>query len=306
MSASIPAVLVRNGRAASPWLSKHDLLHNYSGAYTTARTVSRNSVFELSMHCQRLADTAQDVLQRKLEETPEMEGRFRQALAFLEPAAIQAVFKRECLTALDYLHGVEDGPCEYQVTVLLTCDTVTEANDKGFDVYTFVQALPFVEATVAVEARQAERSNPTVKDVQWVNDRQHLEEIQSQAGVNEVIMHDERGKITEGLQTNFFAERNGTLYTAPDDRVLSGTVRKVVLEVAQEHGIPVELECPNISEMNQWDSCFICSTSRLVKPIHTLTSPDFGERRFSSSGLAHRLEALVLESMQRHAEPLTE
>lgn len=184
------------------------------------------------------------------------------------------VFKRECLTALDYLHGVEDGPCEYQVTVLLTCDTVTEANDKGFDVYTFVQALPFVEATVAVEARQAERSNPTVKDVQWVNDRQHLEEIQSQAGVNEVIMHDERGKITEGLQTNFFAERNGTLYTAPDDRVLSGTVRKVVLEVAQEHGIPVELECPNISEMNQWDSCFICSTSRLAAGLKLQVFPE--------------------------------
>eukprot|EP00913_Durusdinium_trenchii_P010838 g10167.t1 len=87
------------------------------------------------MHCQRLADTAQDVLQRKLEETPEMEGRFRQALAFLEPAAIQAVFKRECLTALDYLHGVEDGPCEYQVTVLLTCDTLCRfskaTGDKG-------------------------------------------------------------------------------------------------------------------------------------------------------------------------------
>lgn len=64
------AVLVRNGVAASPWhlgdrqrlecvrLSKQELLQNFSGAYTTARTVSRSSIFELSMHCQRRLDTS--------------------------------------------------------------------------------------------------------------------------------------------------------------------------------------------------------------------------------------------------------
>ena len=35
-----------------------ELLHNYSGAYTTARTVKRSAVFELSMHCQRRWGTA--------------------------------------------------------------------------------------------------------------------------------------------------------------------------------------------------------------------------------------------------------
>ena len=179
------------------------------------------------------------------------------------------ILKHECLTALDYLNGTEEEStacesCEYQVTVLLTSDTVSDENDKGLDIYTFVQALPFVEATVAVEAREAERNNPTVKDVQWVNDRKHLEEIQEELGVNEVIMYDKSGSITEGLQTNFFAALNGNLYTAPDDRVLSGTVRKLVLQVAEENGIPVKLECPKMADLNRWDSCFICSTSRLV------------------------------------------
>ena len=182
-----------------------------------------------------------------------------------------------------------------------------------------------------------------MKDAQWVNDRQHLEEIQRQLGVNEVIMHDDSGSISEGLQTNFFAEIDGVLLTAPDDCVLSGTVRKVVLEVSKANGIPVKLECPNMGDINRWGSCFIFSTSRLdagliflqslyvvcdacivqnfcqhiritypstilyhflkspvpdfdfffakVKPIHALTSPNFGERRFEKgAGLAHRLE----------------
>lgn len=102
-----------------------------------------------------------------------------------------------------------------------------------------------------------------MKDCQWVNDRQHLEEIQRQLGVNEVIMHDDSGRISEGLQTNFFAEIDGVLLTAPDDCVLSGTVRKVVLEVSKANGIPVKLECPNMGDINRWGSCFICSTSRL-------------------------------------------
>ncbi|CAJ1329282.1 unnamed protein product, partial [Effrenium voratum] len=252
------AVLVRNGRAGKPWLSKHELLHNYSGAYTTARTVKRSAVFELSMHCQRLVDTASSVLQRA-----EASEKVRRAQRFLElgPEALRPVLRSECRTALQHLE---------------------EEDERGFDMFTFMQPLPFVEATVEVEAHRADRSNPTIKDVQWVNDRQQLEEIiQGNADINEVVMYDAHGCITEGLQTNFFASRAGTLFTAPDERVLSGTVRKVVLDVARENGIPVRFECPKIGDLDKWDSCFVCSTSRLVKPIRALKAPELGlEQRF--------------------------
>jgi len=39
----------------------------------------------------RLVDTGKDVLRRKLEETPEMEGRFRRALTFLELTNVRSV-----------------------------------------------------------------------------------------------------------------------------------------------------------------------------------------------------------------------
>ncbi|CAE7655703.1 ilvE [Symbiodinium pilosum] len=158
--------------------------------------------------------------------------------------------------------------------MLLTCDTVGEHTPhRGFDVFTFVQPLPYVEPMVRVSAHPAERSNPTIKDVQWVQDRQHLEEIQQLEGVNEVIMYDCSGQVTEGLQTNFFAAwPDGSLQTACDERVLAGTVRKVVLDVAREHGIAVRFECPRIEDAKLWESCFICSTSRLVKPVCELAA----------------------------------
>merc|ERR1711862_35621 len=107
-------------------------------------------------------------------------------------------------------------------------------------------------------------------------------------------MFDADGGVTEGLQTNFFAAQDGALFTAPDERVLAGTVRKVVLEAAQEHGIPVRFGRPSVHGLATCESCFICSTSRLVKPVQELRVPELdAHHRFPSHDtLAHRLEQL--------------
>merc|ERR1719487_2377477 len=108
-------------------------------------------------------------------------------------------------------------------------------------------------------------------------------------------MFDEDGFVTEGLQTNFFAvTADGSVVTAPNEKVLAGTVRKVVLEVTEKHGIPLRLDCPNINDFATWESCFICSTSRLVKPIRKLQIPELnGQKEFPAGGsMAHRLEDL--------------
>lgn len=322
-------VLVRNGNAAERWIPKDRLLKEHCGAYTTARTVDRAGVFELSMHCTRLHDTASAILARTpageepvplpAAERGNIAASREQARRFLEaagPDGLMPLVRREIGAGLKLLGAGDQataaGPNEdYQVTLLLTWDTVGPHTppDRGFDVFTFVQPLPYVEPMVAVEAHRAERKNPTIKDVQWVSDRQQLEELQRRAQVNEVIMFDADGRVTEGLQTNFFAvAADGTVLTAPDERVLAGTVRKVVLEVAHQNGIPVRFECPNISDLSTWESCFVCSTSRLVKPIRELGSPELSSRReFPASGsLAHRLAELVQDAVRKNSEPLQE
>lgn len=312
---------MRNGEAADPWIPKDRLLKDHHGAYTTARTVDQKGLFELSMHCSRLHDTASSILTRALEdelsagseESPASTAQQAQKfLADAGPEGLKPLVRQEIGSALDYLRAEvpASGPeSDYQVTLLLTWDTAGEhtPDGRGFDVFTFVQPLPFVEPMVAVEAHEAERKNPTIKDVQWVSDRQYLEEMQKKAQVNEVVMFDADGRVTEGLQTNFFAvAADGTVLTAPDERVLAGTVRKVVLEVAEEHGIPVRFECPNINDLNSWESCFVCSTSRLVKPIRQLGAPELSlHKDFPSSGsVAHRLEELVRDAIRRNSEPL--
>lgn len=311
-------VLVQNGRADAPWIAKDRLLKDYSGAYTTARTVDGSAVFELSMHCARLHDTALAVFQRELADSsrPAADAAARErAVSFLKaagPEGLKPLVRSEITTAIRHIvkaPSAANASVDYQVTMLLTCDTVGAhtPDGRGFDLFTFVQPMPSMEAMVDVQAHRADRSNPTIKDVQWVNDRQQLEELQRKAGVNEVLMFDKAGLITEGLQTNVFVVlADGTLLTAPDDRVLAGTVRKVVLQVARREGIAVRLECPSIHSIADWESCFICSTSRLVKPVRSVEAPELAARKqFASSGSgAHRVEALVRQAVLGNSEPL--
>ncbi|CAE7296016.1 ilvE [Symbiodinium natans] len=280
-------VLVRNGEASPPWLTKQQLLNDYRGAYTTARTVGRKAIFELSMHCERLLDTAIAVLRPRPGEVEE------KALVFLEGGtkALRPELVRECLVALTYLealeaHEAQDSEMDYQVATL-ACQCCSHVTRSGSTRPTGASMSSHcAEAMVKVAAHPAERRSPTIKDVQWVQDRQHLEQIQKEAGVNEVIMSDSDGCITEGLHTNFFvALADGSLspQTASKKRVLAGTVRKVVLDVASEQGLVVRFECPSLAEAKLWESCFICSTSRLVKPVCELTMPE-GTRRTNSTG----------------------
>ncbi len=78
-----------------------------------------------------------------------------------------------------------------------------------------------------------------------------------------------------------------SLVTA-SDRVLLGTVREVLLEVAASHGVPVQLRPPTFVELlcgcgavseppsgvRPMSSAFICSTSRIVLPIARLALPN--------------------------------
>jgi len=300
--------LALNGASCSMGLSKEQLLEKHKGAYTTARTVDGSKIFELSMHCSRLLGTASAILEK---EAPSAAGE--KARAFLHSVGaegLKPIVQQEISTALKLLNESGGPGAETQVTILLTWDSVGAhtPEGRGLDMFTFVQPMPSMLPMVDVQALKAERNNPTIKDIQWTKDRKYLEEAQKLAGVNEVIMYHGDGGVTEGLQTNFFAiAADGTLLTAPDAHVLSGTVRKVVLEVAQQNNVPVRFECPNIRDIASWDSCFICSTSRLVKPILRLAAPEFCDvRSFPCEGsVAHQIETLVINAVRANSEPLS-
>jgi branched-chain amino acid aminotransferase len=85
-------------------------------------------------------------------------------------------------------------------------------------------------------------------------------------GAHEALMVDDLGCILEGLSSNFFAVKAGSLWTA-DVGVLPGTTRALVLELVDELGIPLHLECIPSDKLPEFEEAFLTSVSRGVLPV---------------------------------------
>jgi branched-chain amino acid aminotransferase len=80
---------------------------------------------------------------------------------------------------------------------------------------------------------------------------------------------DAEGNITEGPGYNLFVYHNEMLLT-PARGVLNGITRKTVLDLAEEQGIPAQLDMFSTDVMRAADEIFLSSTAGGVIPVTTL------------------------------------
>ncbi|CEM29767.1 unnamed protein product [Vitrella brassicaformis CCMP3155] len=277
------AVFVRNGFCTTPSFPKRDFLTKWPrGAYTTARTVRRGrAVFEFEMHVQRMCDSSTSLVKESETLTPQKKQDILKRLTFEQLRPVLAQTISAGLTFLVNEPPASKEATEYQLTALMTWDESDDQTppEQGYDLYCYIEELTPISQTVQAEVRRGGRVNASTKDSKWVRDRRQLEEAKA-SDSNEVVMCDEHGHISEGLSSNFFAIRRSpeglVIETAPEDMVLAGTVRKVIFDVAHNEGWPVVLRTPSVREAKNglWEACCVTSTSRLVKPVHTLLLPE--------------------------------
>ncbi len=93
----------------------------------------------------------------------------------------------------------------------------------------------------------------------------------------ELLMVDERGTILEGLTSNFFALREGAVYTAGGG-VLEGVTRGLVIELAARM-FPVRLESVRRDEIALLSEAFITSSSREIVPVVAVDGRQIGDGR---------------------------
>ena len=103
------------------------------------------------------------------------------------------------------------------------------------------------------------------------------------------------GEVLEGLSSNFFAIRDGVLIT-PDEGILPGLTRSLILDEAQKAGIPVRFEGLPVGDLRSLDEAFISSTSRAVLPITTIEGQPVGTG--SPGPITQQLGALYRARLQ--------
>nr|WP_319474303.1 aminotransferase class IV [uncultured Sphaerochaeta sp.] len=115
---------------------------------------------------------------------------------------------------------------------------------------------------------EGERLLPGAKTGNLLLNYLALEEAKRQ-GCFEALLVDEEQKILEGTRSNFFAIKDGQLFTAQDEKVLLGITRDRVLKAARLLGLHIRFEAPSLNEVVDgfYDELFISATSMAAMPL---------------------------------------
>jgi branched-chain amino acid aminotransferase len=112
--------------------------------------------------------------------------------------------------------------------------------------------------------------DPRVKSLNYLN--HILAKIEANhAGVDEAVLLNNQGRVTEGTADNIFIVKNETLVTPPcTEGALEGITRELILELAAEAGIPVQIAPLAPYDLYTADECFLTGTGAEMIPVRDI------------------------------------
>lgn len=87
------------------------------------------------------------------------------------------------------------------------------------------------------------------------------------AGVDDAIMLDQAGFVSETNATNLFLVRKGEVLTPHPDSCLPGITRSVVIDLCHQHEIPIHERNLSLTEVYTSDECFTTGTMGELSPV---------------------------------------
>ena len=150
------------------------------------------------------------------------------------------------------------------------------------------------EKGVTLEPVAYGRKDPTVKSVDYRSSY-----MISQPDAYEVLYCPD-GEITETGHSTFFLVVNNKLVTAPLSRVLKGTTRQAILEIAKRENIIIEERCPLWSELAEAGEAFITGSSKKVVPVVKVGNIKIGDGK--PGALTRRIYDLYIKHIENWLE----
>jgi branched-chain amino acid aminotransferase len=211
-----------------------------TGLYTTFRTFDgRTKVIGLRSHLERLYLPAK------------VQGIVP---AIRRPSAFREVLSELLLPM--------DAP---EARVRLILDTSVEPGNM----YVLLQPMRPLPASVYengvhVEISRTSRAKPSLKQTAFIGESA-FDRKRVWGEVFEILLTS-KGRILEGMTSNFFYVRDGVLCTAGRG-ILIGVTRQMVLAIAKEERIKICIKALALSDLSQIQEAFITSSSRGIVPV---------------------------------------
>jgi len=122
------------------------------------------------------------------------------------------------------------------------------------------------------------------------------------AGVDDAVMLDLNGFVSETNATNIFLARRGILLTPHADSCLPGITRGYVMQLARANNIPFQERNISISEVYSADEMFTTGTMGELSPVLEVDGRTIGNGAIGP--LTQRLQALFSEKTANEGEVL--
>ncbi len=182
----------------------------------------------------------------------------------------------DCLERNDRILLVDFDKLRSLVSWLLVCNPQRNCNVRmslsaenilqvGFIPSEFPSENMYAEG-VRCDFLSATRTNPNDK-IYHPDMRKFAEKQQHTLDIYESLLVDKDNNITEGSRSNIFFVKDKQLFTAPDEMVLGGIMRKKVLEISEKRQIFVNFVPVKSTEIFKYESAFLTSTPMRVLPI---------------------------------------
>jgi len=183
---------------------------------------------------------------------------------------------RDILKGCVRLSGLRDAYAEVVCTRGVPPSGSRDPRDCENSLYAFV--VPFVwiadpgkqerglHAVIGrVQRIQPESVDPTVKNYHWLDLVAGLYDAYDRGGET-VILVDRENNVVEGPGFNVFAVE-GERISTPSRGVLEGITRKTVIELADDHGFPLEQRAVPAEEVRRAEEVFVTSTAGGIMPV---------------------------------------
>lgn len=130
-----------------------------------------------------------------------------------------------------------------------------------------------------------------------------LAKIQSNlAGVDDAIMLDMNGFVSETNATNLFIVKGDTVLTPTADACLPGITRRVVMNLCREHDIPLVERNISLTEVHTADECFTTGTMGELSPVVEVDGREIGNGKVGS--MTKRLQSIYAAKTSLEGEAL--
>ncbi len=154
---------------------------------------------------------------------------------------------------------------------------LTETSEMGILVFAVKPQYPAKEVYgqgVLTVLAQVVRTNPHAK-VYYESYQKKIADIKSQTNAFEVLLYDEAGKISEGSRSNVFFIKGKTLYSPKSEDVLLGISRSELMAVIADEGISYVEKDLFLSDVTDFEACFLSGTSIHLLPISQIDQITF-------------------------------